>query len=288
MSLVTVSTKRDRVYRRAFDHEEAIALHADGWTYPALAERFGVSETAISRVCNPNTRERMQRLSNQWAWKQRKPCRGGCGRLVWMTARARTGFCAECWAERLNEPNVREDELRCTNCGEWKRDAEFGGSKAAKNRRFRRGWCRACETKSRRAHRRTHAERERVNSRKYKRKGKPMAKYVVMRKDDQGRWEEHGRVDATSRQHAVEKVADAAGKWVAVSAAQLGEMEVAAATAFQVVKAEKPAPGRALPEPVAETDDDPPKTKNCRVRDCLCMAQSGSEFCAEHAEALAA
>lgn len=283
MSMVTVSEKCDRVYRRAFDHEEALALRADGWTYPALAERFGVSVTAIKRVCDPNLRERMRRNINQWHRDQRQPCLGGCGRLVWMTTPTRTGYCADCRTERLNAPNVRDGELRCTNCGEWKPDAEFTGDKAAKHRRFRRGWCRACETKARRAYRRANPERERVNARNYKRKGKPMAKYVVMRKDEQGRWEEHGRVDATSRLHAVEKLADAAGKWVAVSAGQLAEMEVAPATSFQVVKPDKPAP-----EPAAEDGDGPAKTKNCRVRDCLCMAQPESDFCEEHAEALAA
>lgn len=276
MSMVTVSTKRDRIYTRAFDHEEARRLREDGWTYPALAERYGVSATALQRVCNPRVRERMDARSNDWIREHmRAPCLGGCGRLVWLQTPGRSGYCPTCVGKRKAAVNVREGELRCTRCGEWKADAEFG-TKKRKTRRGRRTWCRPCEAAARRAHRHANSEQERTYARNRKRKGKAMAKYVVMRKDHEGRWEEHSRVDATSRLHAIEKAADAAGKWVAVNVGQLTELEVAPATAFRVVK----------DEPAESDDESSEKTKNCRVRECLCMAQPGSEFCEEHALAL--
>lgn len=239
MSLVTVSEKRNRVYRRAFDHEEARALRADGWTYPALAERFGVSEAAVARVCDPEMRARIDAAANRWARENRRPCRGGCGRLVWLQNRGRTGYCQSCFAELRAAAGVREGELRCSKCGGWKPDAEFARQKR-KTRRGRRLWCRACETAARRANRNANPERERKYERDRKRKGKAMARYVVMRKDEQGRWEEHGRVEATSRLHAVEMAADAAGKWVAVSAGQLTELEVKPTMAFKVVDDDRP------------------------------------------------
>lgn len=237
MSLVTVSEKRNRVYRRAFDHEEAQALRADGWTYPALAERFGVSVTAVARVCDPEVRARMDAAAKGWlAENRRRPCRGGCGCLVWLQNKGRTGYCPSCFAELRAAAGVREGELRCSKCGGWKPDAEFGRAKR-KTRRGRRLWCRACESAARRARRHANPERERKYERDRKRKGKAMARYVVMRKDEQGRWEEHSTVEATSRLHAVEKAADAAGMWVAVSAGQLTEMEVKPAMAFRVASA---------------------------------------------------
>ena len=63
-----------------------------------------------------------------------------------------------------------------------------------------------------------------------------MAKSVVMLQDDQERWVVRGEVDAASRMHAIERVADDSGQWIAVSRGQMNPMEVQPAMAFRVVK----------------------------------------------------
>lgn len=45
-----------RVYRRKFDWDEARRLHAEGWTYSALAMRFGVNRNSIAMACHEPTR----------------------------------------------------------------------------------------------------------------------------------------------------------------------------------------------------------------------------------------
>ena len=48
-----------RVYERKFDHDEARRRRAEGKTYRELAAEFGVSETAVLRVCNPAAEAKM-------------------------------------------------------------------------------------------------------------------------------------------------------------------------------------------------------------------------------------
>lgn len=236
MSLVTVSDKKNRVYQRAFDHDEAQKLRAEGWTWQALTVHFGVSEAAVRRVCDPKVRERMAANGNDWHRAHRQPCLGDCGALVWMTAPDRTGYCADCVSARRAAEAVRETELLCRKCGEWKPDAEFTDDRRRTRRRGKRTFCRACDTAARRGHRRANQDRERTVDRERKRRGKRMAKYVVMRKDEEGRWEERARTDATSRLHAIERVADDSGAWVAVTEGQLTVLEVQPAMAFKVVR----------------------------------------------------
>jgi hypothetical protein len=71
VSLETISDRKPgRVYRRAFDHDEARELYATGlWSQSALAERFGVSRAAVGRVLNPRRREAMARHSKEWVRK---------------------------------------------------------------------------------------------------------------------------------------------------------------------------------------------------------------------------
>lgn len=164
--------------------------------------------------------------------RQRRPCLGGCGTMVWMHNKTRSGLCPTCSGEQRAAPNVRESELRCTQCGSWKPDEDFSAEKRA-TRRGRRTWCRECETAKRRELRRRHRSREHENDRK--RKGLPMAKFLVMRRDDDGRWEERGEIEAASRVHAIERVADEGGTWVAVGRGQMNPLEVQPAMAFKVV-----------------------------------------------------
>lgn len=236
MSLVTVSTKKDRVYQRAFDHDLAREQRAEGWTWRRIAEYHGVSMTAVERVVKPGVRARMnEHVRRNWE-KKRKPCKGGCGRRIWDhfgPTRQVSGYCPTCFGELRAAPNVRPDALRCTKCGEWKPDEDFGEQKR-NTRRGRRTWCRACESANRRAIRHANAERERAYTRNQKRKGKPMTDFIVLRKSGEG-WEEIGQADASSRLHAVEKLAGDKGTYAAISAGQI--MEVVPQTLLKVVNA---------------------------------------------------
>lgn len=61
MALVTVSKKRNRVYYRKFDHDEARRLRAEDpkhWSYSELARHFDVSKTAIRFLFFEKEREK--------------------------------------------------------------------------------------------------------------------------------------------------------------------------------------------------------------------------------------
>lgn len=235
MSLVTVSDKRARVYQRAFDHDEAIALREsdpETWTYAALAEYFGVSSVAVARVLDPDRRERMAAAALEHARGKRKPCKGGCGTLVWTHMKGRSGYCIPCYGKVRAADDVRETELRCTKCREWKPDDEFARGKT-RGRRGRRTYCRPCDSAARKAYREANPEKERAAANRAKRKGKPMTTFTVLRRNGAG-WEDHAKVDAPTAQAAVEKAADREGEYVAFSAKNVFPMKPV--TAFQVVR----------------------------------------------------
>lgn len=243
MSLVTVSTKRDRIYQRAFDHDECLRLRAEDpktWTYDRLAGKFGVSSTAIARVCDPGTRERLDRNANEWARRQRTPCLGGCGTLVWHTSPDRTGYCAVCLGKERFGDAVRPDELMCRKCGEWKPDEDFHPARGKNaSRRHRKTFCKACDNAARQDHRRRNRDASLKYDRNYKRKGKTLSEYIVLQKTELGDWRERTTVRAASRLHAVEDAADGPGVYAAVSAGQLNPMTVQPAQAFKVVRGEQ-------------------------------------------------
>lgn len=84
-----------------FDHDEARRLRAAGWTYRALAARYGVSYSGVQRVCNPAVRARMNAHTNRRLRDKRQPCLGGCGRLVWLHGPIiRSGYCPQCLAAK--------------------------------------------------------------------------------------------------------------------------------------------------------------------------------------------
>lgn len=140
---------------RKFDHDEARRLRAEGLFYREIAERFGVSTQAVLRACDPRVRARMDMASAERHRRNRKPCKGGCGRLVWMhmTGRNPTGYCIQCLD---TSTSVRETTLRCSECGEWKPDAEFGWAGRNKARRFRHAYCKPCQAPTRQAYRERH------------------------------------------------------------------------------------------------------------------------------------
>lgn len=233
MSLVTVSTKRNRVYQRAFDHEQARALRdsdPEKWTYAELGRHFGVSPLAVRRVLVPEVSDRMASKAAEFLRNSREPCLGGCGALVWTHRQGYSGYCPACYGVVRTAHAVRDDELRCTRCGEWKPDDEFGRGPVV-SRRNHRPHCRACETTARREHRKAHPEIDRASQdravahRRAKRQEHiPMTAFMVLRRNGSG-WIEHAQVDANSGIAAVEKAADAAGEYVAFSHKQVCNVE---------------------------------------------------------------
>lgn len=244
MSLVTVSAKRRRVYERAFDHDEARRLHGEGWGYSQLVDHFGVSEAAVRRVCDPAVAERMEAHALAWNREHsRAPCKGGCGTRVWRVGKTgrkkRSGYCPRCWAIRRTADAVRDGELLCLKCEQWKPDEDFYRAQRP-TRRGRKSWCKACENAARRAHRKANADQERKTNRDYKRREKRMTKFIVLEKRPDGCWKSCDEVEASSRLHAVERVIDRPGTFAAVTAGQLTELVVEPVQAFKVVRNGKP------------------------------------------------
>lgn len=170
---VTHSTKCNRVYPRKFDWDEARRLRAGGWTYRALADKFGVSPASVRRVCDPVVYEQMRVASNDWIKQNmRALCVGGCGTLVWTVNRDRSGLCVSCYTAQLTAPDERSGELRCTKCSDWKPDGAFRAEER-QTRRGRHSQCRACETAERVAWREAHRDHERAYDRERKRKARP-------------------------------------------------------------------------------------------------------------------
>lgn len=243
MGLEMVSNKRNRVYVRKFDHEEAQRLFAEGHKAPALAERFGVSTAAVMRVVDPKIRRRMDQQTQTYARRKRALCKGGCGRRVWAHGQnKRTGYCQKCYLEELGKGFARDGELRCSECGEWKPDDRFPrvrsrGSLAP--RRGRKSGCVDCDTKRRRKYRKAHPEREReVNRKASDRKMKErygMNTYVVLEKNGDGGYHELQRVQAASLVQAVELSAKGEGDFVAVLESRFQPMHVEPVVRLSVV-----------------------------------------------------
>lgn len=152
MSMVTIS-KSGRRHKRAFDHDRARLLRKKwGWTCREIADHFGVSTSAVQRVTNQRTYERMAAQAAQRARDVREPCKGGCGRLVWrhgVQGRARTGYCRTCIGP-FKTKTVRAKTLLCTTCKRWRLDKMFPKCSGCKARRQRAYECRHCQTESRR------------------------------------------------------------------------------------------------------------------------------------------
>lgn len=237
--MVTKSTKRAREYQRAFDHDEAQRLRdldPDTWSYSRLARHFGVTPGAVQRVLDPSLRQKMDQRTKAYIASKRKPCKGGCGKLVWGHMKDRSGYCSECVYEMKFKPE-RDDALRCGACGEWKPDEEFHKGKA-KSRRGRAFLCRPCSNVARRIYRARNSERERERERNHKRQRKErvgdMSKWIVLQANGSS-YVECARVDTATAIGAIEKAATTAGEFVAVSEARFQPMTVEATQRFCVV-----------------------------------------------------
>ena len=131
MSLVTVG-KNGRVYRRRFDHDDAVVRYRRGESVASIARLYGVSDRAVRRVLFPRVRRRMDALARRQIELRRVPCRGGCGTLVYthQANERRTGYCQRCLAEKAAEsrPHGTENSYRygcrCKLCREAASEAK--------------------------------------------------------------------------------------------------------------------------------------------------------------------
>jgi hypothetical protein len=144
-----------RVYVRKFDWDEARRLRAEGWSYQAIAERLGVSASAVWQVLTGARRKAEYRERNREALRRLYRGKGSCadcGGPIWLHTARKHPRCTDCAAKRKTV-TVRPDTLRCFSCGEWKPDALFPYSRSHRSRRGHHGACRACQAKVRQAHR---------------------------------------------------------------------------------------------------------------------------------------
>jgi hypothetical protein len=237
MALVTVSEKRNRVYERKFDHDQARAMRKAGMSLTALAEHFGVSATSIQRACDPEFRKRMDKRTLKYMRERRVPCKTlGCETLVWTTHKDGSGYCQDCEIARRTAADERPGELRCTKCGEWKPDEDFR-LRRTQTRRGRKSQCRACENATRNDYRRRHAFETALYD--LNRKGRnTVHTYLILRRQagDNGtpQWVELGEINAPSPAAAVEKLSpDEPGTYVAASSSNIVDLEQA--TVWRVV-----------------------------------------------------
>jgi hypothetical protein len=147
MSMETRSTKRNRVYKRKFDHDLAIELHEKGFNYNEIRRHLGnvVSTTAIARVCNPEIRRRMDAavVKNMMSGS----CLD-CGKTCAKHAKR----CPECSAKARQTRYITDEDdnvvaVHCSSCKQWKPPTLFQKSKKSSRGFYQQ--CRSCSTASR-------------------------------------------------------------------------------------------------------------------------------------------
>lgn len=138
---------------RKFDYDEAARLRAEGLTYQAIAERFGVTAMAVYWAVNEEARERAIARNTEWQRSGTCPDCGGPSTRHSITKSLR---CKACF-DRTQATSVHEDELRCFRCREWKPDEAFPRNRSGRKlRRGRHNFCRACSTVVRQEYRERH------------------------------------------------------------------------------------------------------------------------------------
>lgn len=115
---------------RTFDWDEAKRRYEAGETQTALAEEYGVSTRAVWWACHPDKYKASFARSAVWLREHRVPCRGNCGKLVYMHSThwssgghrgKRSGLCMQCLAKQQREQAIHGSEgvykwCRCDLC----------------------------------------------------------------------------------------------------------------------------------------------------------------------------
>lgn len=262
MSLTTVSTKRNRIYQRKFDHDEARIRHAAGESLSALAREYGVTQAAVKRIVDAEHRAAMD--SRIQRWMMGGVCRD-CGKQGVSRQKAR---CKKC-ASQAAATSVRPGELWCSRCQQWLPDESFPHGDKTKARRGRHQYCRQCNTAARRQYRekvKVPCERcgrpclppsEKGHNKSdsglcrdcyWEGGGHKMAllkEYIVLEMNGDGHWQQHGPVMANTDAEAVLYITEgsaSSGRFVAIPAAKFVIREIRAVTRYEAVKVDAKAP----------------------------------------------
>jgi hypothetical protein len=158
------SAKRNRLYVRRFDHEEAVRRHAAGETIAALADAYGVTYEAVRHAVTPGLKDRNVENDRRWRTGVCERCGGPAMRLVSGKRKHNPDgrvLCRSCRPVLKRKPLLVADgivNVHCGACDTWKPVADFPPRVAraiAANARVK-ARCRACDTAERRRHRDEH------------------------------------------------------------------------------------------------------------------------------------
>ena len=156
------SARINRQYVRKFDHDEARRRHAAGETMAALAREYRCSANWMRAIIRPEVAAKLAATSA--AFMKSGVC-VDCGTQITMYNKR----CHGCNSAAA-VTTVRDDELRCVTCQEWKPDTAYPKNVTEPHRRGRHNTCTACQTRQRRDYRHRHREQENAYSREYQRR----------------------------------------------------------------------------------------------------------------------
>lgn len=153
---------------RRFDYDEAKRLRADGLTYTQIAERFGVSDSAIYLAVNESARKRSIEAAKRW--QKGGVCEDCGGPCIRATHKSRIlhgapdglVLCTTCRGRR-KRTGVRVENgiilVRCGSCRAEKPLGEYGprvANQLVAGESPRKRTCRSCEARKRQAYRERH------------------------------------------------------------------------------------------------------------------------------------
>lgn len=157
-----------RVYTRKFDWDEARRLRGEGWTHQRIADRFGVSRTAIHFVLNEKARLAANRRAKEWQMGGScEECGGRCIRPSHLSrsehaAADRRMLCRTCRG-RASRTGVEVIngviQIRCGSCRIYKPVDDYGPRTARRlveGKAVRKRTCRSCEALKRQDYRERH------------------------------------------------------------------------------------------------------------------------------------
>ena len=138
---------------RAFDHDAAWERYSNGETIARIAASVGVSVTSVRRAVVPGAKKTAAAASSARFKASCSVCGGKCTNNYYTRAARNVVtplMCRSC-SNRSMCASVRDNELRCSTCQEWKPDFEFPSDRNLPHRRGRHAQCRPCGTKQKRA-----------------------------------------------------------------------------------------------------------------------------------------